>query len=145
MIKASELRVGNIICDSLGNIREVNGGDIFDQWWYEQDSKDGSLAAPLNPIELTTEWTVRMGFELVGKAWSPFEGINDAVDRYRYTNGSGADIEFEIIYTPAKEEFHRLITANEEFGYRDGRSLEYVHQLQNLYFFLTGEEVIVKL
>ena len=53
MIKASELRLGNLVYElTSGQFREVS------QWDYEADSFD-----LLEPIPLTEEWLLKFGFK----------------------------------------------------------------------------------
>ena len=76
------------------------------------------------PIPLTEEWLFKLGFELINN------------DFYRSRNS-----ELELHWTVNKNKMipeyngKRLIT---------GYNFKYVHQLQNLYFALTGEELTFK-
>lgn len=71
------------------------------------------------PIPLTEEWLLKFGFKLIRRA----NYINCDFDEWSLG-------EFEL----------------EDFIYRGSveKELKHVHQLQNLYFALTGEELILK-
>ncbi len=68
-----------------------------------------------NPIPLTEEWLLKFGFHKTSK---------DKKDRYRLDE--------------------RLIVIRDNFftDYGSSVQIKYVHQLQNLYFALTGKELI---
>lgn len=114
-MKANELRIGNyFIYDNRVNevlSIYINFGKYRITFKNENKSK---LVENCNPIPLTEEWLLRFGFEKV-------------IDGYEFNNYH-IDIEKIRPY----------------FGYswQDYRTpIDYVHQLQNLYFALTGEEL----
>lgn len=72
------------------------------------------------PIPLTEEWLLKFGFKH---------------DGYDYWNAR--DEYFELAQYPTY--FMHSINCHE---YDDGVEIKYVHQLQNLYFALTGKELI---
>lgn len=78
----------------------------------------------LHPIPLTEEWLLRFGFELINN------------DYWQSRN-----LELKLHWTVNKNKMipefceKRLIT---------GYNFQHVHQLQNLYFALTGEELTLK-
>ena len=85
----------------------------------------------LNPIPLTEEWLLKFGF-----TERSFKGYNRKF--YKTVNNILFVIPFCIsfdsinYYYPVDEEYQIFI------------NLKYVHQLQNLYFSLTGEELTLK-
>ena len=103
MIKASELRIGNLV--------SKNGE------WFETDFITINMAHNYEPIQLTTEILVRCGFE---------------------------DDKKEMIRRLRGNDFVLDGYSNDYNGFYLGR-IDYLHQLQNLYFALTGEELIVNL
>jgi hypothetical protein len=111
MIKANELRVGNIIVSEGGIIRSVTGHDIKEQWWHEGDPH-GSAGASINPIALTPERLERCGF-----TFDLFAG-------------------YYVYELPNKPQGIDSIKVG---------SGVYLHQLQNLYFAITGEEIQIKM
>jgi hypothetical protein len=119
-MKAEELRLGNwvnpnfpmqVTCIYKDEILCDFEGNEGDMW--EFDPKD------LNGIPLTEEWLKKFGFEKDGPHWYWFS------TKDRFTDiGYSYSIEEEVI------EFHDLKVP-----------IKYVHQLQNLYFALTGKEL----
>jgi hypothetical protein len=71
----------------------------------------------VEPIPLTEEWLVKFGFEFLKKK-SGTQGV--------HTNGK-----------------MNLVISNCGNVYRINQPVRYVHHLQNLYFALTGEELII--
>lgn len=77
----------------------------------------------ISPIKLSTEWLVKFGFKKRGLVWEykpdadgpPFCKIND-------------------------DGFYGFYLADNELE-NFGQEIKYVHQLQNLFFALTGEEL----
>ena len=143
-MKSNELRIGNLI-DRVDYICEVVGID-----------KDGVIVEPLNyegerfveqeiqPIPLTEEWLLNFGFE--EKEW---------IDSYDNTKVTGLvkDNIWCFCYK-YKEKYNatyfgrRVKTGSFDsdvwrFEEREGQK-EYLHQLQNLHFALTGEELQIK-
>ena len=119
-MKAQELRIGNLLKDIDGNIVEVitvygNGNYVVHSSIHQFAiiEKDDDL---IIPIPLTEEWLLRFGF-----VSNPYQD--------RYENQS---IHIECNKT-------RGVT---ELWIESMPHIKYVHQLQNLYFALTGEELI---
>lgn len=117
-MKANELRIGNYI----------NGGGC--PRIVISIEKDGCISEPIDnstvdfskgiePIPLTEEWLVKFGWELTP--------LNASFKRYNRKSG------FMIIEVYDDNKFWA------EYIY-----VKYVHQLQNLYFSLTGEELEIK-
>ena len=116
MIQSTELRIGNY-CLEDGKMYQVTLADF-----YNMHKDDG--ANRLQPIPLTEEILLRCGAENL---------INSATGRTSFDIGS-------------------LMFENEEGGFcvfgsewTIGKPFYYLHQLQNLYFSLTGNELQVNL
>ena len=121
-MEASELRIGNYVTSNtklLENevltVTDINETHV--QAWTK-----GPLGASdeyLEPIPLTEEWLIKFGFECDGRGEIrlPDFIIESFHDGYHYTAGEGCMFGVPILY---------------------------VHQLQNLYFALTGNELILK-
>jgi hypothetical protein len=143
-MKANELRIGNIIASS-GNPRNVETWVIgkvvsisslesqFEQIEVETDEeftwffKDSYFGIPL-----TEEWLLKFGFTF----WVDELGIKAFYLVY--------GIEYFCVATNG---FWQLRSGlkNNDSAWRMGNNypfLKYVHQLQNLYFALTGEELV---
>lgn len=117
-MKANELRFNNLYClnDNVlgGGIRKIVHTDDF------ITAIELTIKGFLKPIPLTEEWLLKAGFEIIGKLDMP----NSPSDWFYSKN----DFPFSITYVNKKLQFSNI-------------DLKHVHQLQNLYFALTGEEL----
>ena len=125
MIQANELRIGNLVFRDELNIEngkwdkltiKINYQDIFNLI-----NGNDMVKTAYNPIPLTEEWLVKLGFE------------DDKA------NGFSKDsIHLEFI-----EQVGYVFFIN---GDVKGASItiEYVHTLQNLYFALRGQELTLR-
>ena len=114
MIKANELRLGNTInyrSEFTGEVRQR----VVDIMVLKQlQSKHDIMRKGYEPIPLTEEWLIRFGFDNLGSyGW----GIGYFHIRFRNIHQFYFLIENRII------------------------RVKYVHQLQNLYYALTNEEL----
>ena len=130
MINANELRIGNfiyrtskmqpsdnILCTAAEILKE---GVCIGYWQYAAHfAKDDEIKKHvvayenLNPIPLTPEWLRKLSFEYAGYKW-----VNDLVE---LTN------DFNILNGEDRTAWSIKVNS--------------VHQLQNLYFALTGKEL----
>ena len=78
----------------------------------------------VKPIPLTEEWLIKFGFDL----------INNEYHQSR-------NHELKLYWTVNK---NKMIPEFNEKRFVTGYDFKYVHQLQNLYFILTGEELTIK-
>lgn len=126
-MKANELRIGNLILHHNHKIKES-----FDEcvvWMVSEDHlrvrvndlhNEVVSADYCSGIPLTEEWLLKFGFIDTGS------GIYDLNDML-------------ILYFKRDDEFSLM-----GYNYRKGQTptvFQYVHQFQNLYFALTGEEL----
>jgi hypothetical protein len=118
-MKVSELRIGNYVYFH-GDVEEIN----IDHFNIFNILKDGILL----PIPLTEEWLLRFGFEKINSELTNIAPLN-----LRCT--------FNLPNTPFSFCQGKLIltTGTGDFCV----NTEYVHQLQNLYFALTSEELTI--
>lgn len=143
-MKAEELRIGNyIIYEATTHIVSAIGRSGIYSWWV----KDGEPVIEYclkyaggvqvedpyfdqinnyEPMLITEEWLLKLGFEK-----STLDEDNTWLNlRYRYLNfSSDESVEFKKVY----------LTVN-----KMDIICEHVHELQNLYFALTGEELTLK-
>jgi hypothetical protein len=134
-MKVNELRIGNyLLCgnktDLLGDLRRVvmvlgvDNSSIMYCENYETSGvfKSSFLAENFSPIPLTEEWLVRFGLEK-----------REPDDDYNYWG----ILNFTVLYGRTMDrDFSFFLN-----GYHNDCNIQYVHQLQNLYFALTGEEL----
>jgi len=113
-MKASELRIGNLVDDN-GLVETVTSDHLINDEYY--DGLKGCL-----PIPLTNEWLIKFGFEKIRRSYC----LNRSL-RYRVIKTNGV-YTFRIEYIDSKHLAR----------------IDYVHQLQNLYFALTGNELEIK-
>lgn len=120
-MKATELRLGNFV-SHLGHVVEITMSR------YIGDFHEGILE--LSPIPLTEEWLVKFGFEI---SWHINDGSGFGFSKHKK--------DYFVIFH-VKQKGFRVAFRNE-----NGRieiPVKYVHQLQNLYFALNGEELTIK-
>jgi hypothetical protein len=121
-MKATEFRIGNIVYVK-GKVDELNG--IADNDYYSTGYGHGVWDNDIEPIPLTEEWLLKFGFEKITHAVRSYSyHICDKNERYWFFRISG---QFGTIT--------REITCVLSY------EIKHVHQLQNLYFALTGEEL----
>jgi hypothetical protein len=109
-MKASELRIGNYVNDSIGLITIGLNGNI-------------KFADAYHPIPLTEEWLLKFGFKLDIDSSYHKRDVSVFLDKRFKTNLYLQSNESNFVW----------------FGYE--LRVDYVHQLQNLYFALTQEEL----
>lgn len=129
MINPKELRIGNCVykidarSDGSGitysnRLHIISASDIY------HIVEDGD---PTNhPIPLTVEWMAKLGFE-----WN-------AIDKRYYIQ------VVNMLYLEFDIDFDCFITPESWAGSCPWNNIKHVHQLQNLYFSLTGEELVIK-
>lgn len=117
MINATELRICNY-ANIEGHEVIVDGRVICDLWM-------GRFASA-EPIPITEEWLIKLGYK---------KNIDEDECPYLYAvKGKTSLFERENGYY----NFHIEDVLDE------GINIKYVHQLQNIYFALTGKELIVR-
>ena len=136
-----ELRKNNYVA-YLDDTYQVNGwremkGDIgneFTRIWIKSGEVEVAKTSNwIKPIPLTEEWLERMGF-------SRIDG-NGAGNVYGFIGDDmlvNDDLKFVYMFKG-----HGLPNMEEKF-LRRNKEFKYVHQLQNLYFALTGSELTIK-
>ncbi len=122
-----ELRIGNIILAEFGmgyDQIETVDAETFTRFTTDHVSFSG--------VELTEGWLIKLGLVINNSGGSFIIKINSE-DRHLY-----------IIQT--KQEFYPYLHQAPEMSFESEQLfslnyIKYVHQLQNLYFVLTGEEL----
>ena len=130
-MKASELRIGNWVrhnsewCYKRGD--SANPNIDISEFEFQWDDRDwyalGELCIDLeniSPIPLSPEWLEKFGFHKCN--------ISSYLD---------IGMDFSIAYDG--EDGIYICAIGMDYNYYT--NIEYVHQLQNLYFALTGEEL----
>ena len=124
-MKTNDLRIGNFISDAnasdsfFARVKKLD----YSRCFYGQFH---SAYSDLKPIAISEEWLIKFGFKMIR------------------TNKDSGYKELGLI----KKRFHIMFSIEcncnpECFVENIGIDIIYVHQLQNLYFALTGEELAV--
>jgi hypothetical protein len=126
-MKANELRIGNYISPLGKGITIVEGFCTWDGLIQSSSFAERSIE-DFEPIKITEEWLLKLGFECILDISYSFPKPYD---------------NLELAYYGSINGFKKGWVINKLFGLSNG--IKYVHELQNLYFALTGEELTVKL
>ncbi len=126
-MKAMELRIGNYIenTDSQMASYMVVNADVIKQ-------NEHTMYASLEPIPLTEEWLIKFGFEKLNTKMSDCFVFQKGLWRVAIKDNIEKNNEWVL--------WHERISPPTWCLSR----FEYIHQLQNLYFALTGEELTLK-
>lgn len=128
-MKANELRIGNLLQEGLSKVLLLVTG-VDDKGFNTIDVDRSTF--PLNegwyaePILLTEEWLLKFGFQL----------LTEKRVGTKYSEYGNGEIHHEKRFNLAKH-------ADKDYWYclRGSVKIQFVHQLQNLYFALTGSEL----
>lgn len=129
-MEAREFRVGNLV-NWIRNDDSVEAVSIYNitrttvRCYTEIEELEEVLLSygEINPIHLTEEWLIRFGFK-----------YEDG--KYCTTNWTGLFLKFELQWN-----IKRSTNSGEHLILL---GIQYIHQLQNIYFALTGEELEIK-
>jgi len=123
-MKAAELRLGNFITikHQTHNLIEIR--QIFEDAVSAKGNRLGLGLDVVEPIPLTEEWLLKFGFDGKGRVFSK------------------GDYGFDLGITPFFLQKLDSIELQKTIWVRT--EVKHVHQLQNLYFSLTGEELKIK-
>jgi len=124
-MKTTELRIGNLI-EYMGEVLPICSLHSDDTFRLQKESESiGCFSAcNANGVPLTEEWLLKFGFEKRSDFF-----IHTQNDEYKSTT---------VINYDNKLNLYKFACQN--FWYE----LKNVHQLQNLYFALTGDELTKK-
>ena len=122
-MKSNEFRLGNLV-NFLERVIVVSQPDIENM--VRMEFAEGVISELYQPILLTEEWLLKLGFERTYNS------------QFRLKYNLPCDfIGFDISKTEEKS-----MEGFRYFGHYI--KIKYVHQLQNLYFALTGQELTFK-
>lgn len=139
-----EIRIGNILKQGIVVAIRETSFDVRKDGWSEWSSN----CVTITPITLTEEWLRKLGLRTDGYSESYSMQIGD--DNYSSDGGNIIIINTQKYndgesYTGDGWLFCTLSTLTSDFdSYGFKTRIKYVHQLQNLYFALTGEELTIK-
>lgn len=143
MIKANELRIGNLVLgNGIGKVSTIAQEFKLEPFYIEVEDSEEMFTQyyeqEIAGITLTKEWLLKFGLK----------SFDSGYMRSYYSGDTGDEIYGRGFCVSIDDEnncYWCLTTV--EYGDSDWRSileLKYVHQLQNLYFALTGEELTIK-
>ncbi len=122
-LKAQDLRIGNLI-DTPDGIREIDDISTKRELGHSVGFKGFNVGYYLDvckPIPITEEWLLKLGFE--------------------YNN-------FSLLYSNRKQSEYDIQILDDTFViYKYGDeivTLKYIHELQNLFYAITGNELEMK-
>lgn len=138
-MKSAELRIGNLVTANSPAM-VVTSINKYNVSLYMPDSESDSFdydVEDLNPVKLTQEILKGAGFL--------------SEDGRVFTMETEKFITYELIWNNISRDVHAVgITVEDENGKREGVqnfvwNMKYLHQLQNLFFSLTGQELQITL
>lgn len=142
-LSATELRIGNWVMGDTGKPFQIELSDFLD-WWNDHNSHE--YGDHIHPIPLTEDWLLKV-------KWKYHDWDVNRTDRKKER------FYISPFFGEHREYWIELQLSNNSFGHsfmwlcwdigggKDhihlpmGHKMDYVHQLQNLYFALTGEEL----
>ena len=130
-MKASELRIGNWLQDQYTNVLELVNADTI------HDISIGSER--YQPIPLTEEWLLKLGFEIHQKH------ENGNIFRKEISYHSGFKVWLDIMNKGGKGEPILFFILSDNAGKHFMLPHHYIflHELQNLWTSLGGEELTI--
>lgn len=147
-MKANELRIGNLVkwndddaVDSVLTITgTMNGGEIWVDWEWEDGQNDNTDCeiTSVCGIALTEQWLKDLGFDLGKNKWWHKKYLAPLQEQI-------CIISINMTYGSCSIGAEGFDSDINEIGPAYTRHMVmYVHQLQNLYFAITGEELTIK-
>ena len=130
-MKAKELRISNWVHNSIENIDFQIECFLGSEWCtniceYDYQEFDSKIE-DLKPIPLTEEWFLDFGLI---QSFEDLKGCYvDKFDMYIFTFSNNH--EYDVFKSGYEEDLYLT-------------SIKYIHELQNLYFILIGEELTIK-
>lgn len=140
-MNASELRIGNYVSNPpLSECRKIDYLDICDH-------AESRLIQPFEPIPLTEEWLLRFGWRYQDRDVNRSDKVEERFYISPYF-GTHREYWLELQLESGNTFKHSFMWLNWNIGggnhfvhFPHGHEIKYVHQLQNLYFALTGKEL----
>lgn len=146
-MKATELRIGNLVKGDAGKPYKFELSD-FSDWWNDHNSHE--FGDHIHPISLTEEWLLKFNWKYQDRDVNSVRGK----ERFYISSAFGNHKEYYLeMQLPSSTPFNLpFVWLGWDIGggknwihLPEGHELRYVHQLQNLYFSLTGEELTIEI
>lgn len=126
-MNTNELRIGNLV--NISEEDKVITGIMKGGVYFGEHGFCANIIDFIQPIPLTEEWLLKFGFEHHKADKSDVYKLNKFIYAVYVNEGKFKGKRFFNVLNISFKDFERL---------------KYVHQLQNLYFALTGEELKLK-
>ena len=127
-LKTTDLRIGNYLYSLETSKNQIVTGIVNDSIFIHALTFDTQSIKNFKPIQLTEEWLDRLGF----------------YSKYKSNHKMWNIFGFDLHQISDEDEDGNKIPQEQIFYYAFSYEIKYVHQLQNLYFALTGEELTIK-
>lgn len=125
MIQSNNLRTGNLVLRKNKFDRQFRETVIVGQMIWQAEREPDEF----EPIPLTAEWLERFGFKEERRdSWGIYDEFGFSIPDFEIERNNSGELRLSV-------------NVGE---YHIGKPIEYVHQLQNLYFALTGQELVIK-
>ena len=131
-MEATELRIGNLVYNDrvTNSITAINTHSVT--LLTPQGNEISASLELIKPIPLTSEWLEKFGFD---PAYHKLTGEHSHLPTRYNLNG----FQIYIQYYHGSEE-----TCYYELEMNPAIEIKHIHQIQNIYFALTGEELTIK-
>lgn len=133
-MKAKDLRIGNLVYLQ-------DGKTVSDVIYFQHSyNVNGFPEDILSGIPLTEEWLFKFGFR-------KSKAMLNEKHCYIFENKKETPIEFYVVAQGFWDVYtiYDPMAISRKFNFiTDNRGIKFVHQLQNIYFALTGSELIIK-
>ena len=131
-MEAKELRIGNYVYDVYDHVnRQIDGYDFINTKQH------------FKPIPLTEEWLLKFGFEKIPH-FTVHNGMKLSIGRNRYLSVGDVNNPNQMMFLCSNVKDSNVVEDLVCVHNYDYDGWLNVHQLQNLYFALTGEELTIK-
>jgi hypothetical protein len=130
-MKANELRLGNLVCDVFNKTNEVTRIELDDFACMLNYRNSNNHPIPYIPIQLNDEWFKKSGAKLDnnGNWWFDLN-------------------ECSLEFIQANNKYYPKYFESAEFSSMENnivnlKCVQYFHELQNLYYILTGTKLTI--
>lgn len=138
-MESKELRIGNYINfgSTVSEVLGITVTDVMFKYSTGSEEKYAKLISEgIQPIPLTEEWLIKFGF--VSTDNQKYNPEDEFAEQFYYELEDSGVKHRELICFPR----HGWTVTLGNYG--GEREFKYVHQIQNLFFALTGKELTVK-
>ena len=132
---ANELMFGNYVYNGVGNVLKIYSV-------ISEGNTGGYKLSTLKPILISEEWLLKFGFNKENCFPSKHHG--------NYFSISIVDYKYSFAYSSFREDYGFYHSYTDAIDEKDNNKydfiscgIKHVHQLQNLYFALTGKQLTI--